>query len=160
MDDLLNLSAELCEVEFEPGDIVVQEGVQSGAIWVLVSGALSIRKGDVALNTVSRPGAVIGEMSVLLDVPHSVTVEATERSRLRHAPDGEGFLLANRAVMRLVAVGLADRLNFVTTYLADLKDQYGDAPGLAMVPKVLQRLAAHQPPEARTGSARDPDPEY
>ena len=60
----------------------------------------------------------------------------------------------------LVADGLAERLNFVTTYLADLKLQYGDAPGLSMVSDVLQRLAHRQGPAARPGSARDPDPEY
>jgi hypothetical protein len=57
-------------------------------------------------------------------------------------------------------VGLARRLNYVMTYLADLKHQYGEAPGLSIVPDVLGRLAHHQKPEARPGSARDPDPEY
>jgi hypothetical protein len=59
-----------------------------------------------------------------------------------------------------VAIGLAERLNFVTTYLADLKQQYGDAPGLSMVNDVLARLAQGQTPSARPGSARDPNPEY
>ena len=64
------------------------------------------------------------------------------------------------AVLRLVAEGLARRLEFVSTYLADLKDQYGDAPGLAMVADVLSTLSHHEPPPARPGSARDPDPAY
>ncbi len=59
-----------------------------------------------------------------------------------------------------MAVGLAERLNFVTTYLADLKHQYGDAPGLAMVADVLGQLAQRQGPTAQPGSARDPDPAY
>ena len=58
------------------------------------------------------------------------------------------------------AVGLAERLNFVSTYLADLKDQYGDATGLSMVSEVLSRLAEKQVVAARPGSARDPDPDY
>ena len=76
------------------------------------------------------------------------------------ARDGKAFLGEDPELLRSVAVGLAERLNFVTTYLADLKDQYGDAPGLAMVSDVLGRLASHQQPAARPGSARDPDPEY
>ena len=60
----------------------------------------------------------------------------------------------------LVAQGLAERLNFVTTYLADLKHQYGNAPGLSMVSDVLHRLGHRQGPVARPGSARDPDAEY
>ena len=57
-------------------------------------------------------------------------------------------------------MGLAERLNFVTTYLADLKHQYGDAPGLAMVSDVLSQLSQRQGAVARPGSARDPEPEY
>ena len=48
----------------------------------------------------------------------------------------------------------------MTSYLADLKNQYGDAPGLTMVSEVLSLLAQRQVPAARPGSARDPDPEY
>ena len=33
---------------------------------MLVSGALRVRKGDVQVNTITHPGALIGEMSVLL----------------------------------------------------------------------------------------------
>ena len=59
-----------------------------------------------------------------------------------------------------VAIGLAERLNVVTTYLADLKHQYGDTPGLSMVSDVRSQLGQRQAPSARPGSARDPDPEY
>jgi CRP-like cAMP-binding protein len=136
----------------------VHEGGAGGAIWILVSGALQVRKGDIVVNTITQPGAIIGEISVLLGTEHGATVEATEPSRLRHAADGHD-LLGVPAVTHLVAVGLAERLNYVTSYLADLKYQYGDAPGLTMVSDVLTRLAQHQG-SARPGSARDPDPEY
>ena len=59
-----------------------------------------------------------------------------------------------------MAAGLAERLNFVNTYLADLKHQYGDAPGLAMVSDVLSKLSQHTGPAAQSGSAREPNPEY
>jgi len=48
----------------------------------------------------------------------------------------------------------------VNTYLADLKHQYGDAPGLAMVSDVLSKLSQHTGPAAQSGSAREPNPEY
>ena len=70
------------------------------------------------------------------------------------------MLASDPRITRLVAVGLAERLNFVTTYLADLKHQYGDAPGLTMVSDVLNQLAQRQAPPARPGSARDPHPAY
>jgi CRP-like cAMP-binding protein len=160
MKDMLELSAHLPEVAFAPGDTVVREGSTDGAIWVLVSGALQVRKGAVLVNTITRPGALIGEVSVLLDTAYGATVEATAPSVLRLAADGRALLAADPGITRLVAIGLAERLNFVTTYLADLKHQYGDAPGLAMVSDVLGQLAQRQGPLARPGSARDPDPDY
>jgi CRP/FNR family transcriptional regulator, cyclic AMP receptor protein len=160
VSDMLSLSAHLPEIELAPGEAVVTEGGSSGTVWVLVSGGLEVRKGDVPVNTIVLPGALIGEVSVLLGTRHAATVVATEASRLRVAEDGHAFLAEDPRITTLVAMGLAERLNFVTTYLADLKDQYGDAPGMAMVSDVLGRLSQRQAPAARPGSARDPDPQY
>jgi CRP/FNR family transcriptional regulator, cyclic AMP receptor protein len=160
MKDMLALSAHLPAFSFAPGEVIVREGGSDGGIWILVSGALQVRKGDVVVNAVNRPGALIGEISVLLGTHHGATVSATAPSLLRFAADGEALLASDPDIGRLVAIGLAERLNFVTTYLADLKHQYGDAPGLAMVSEVLNELAHRQMAPARPGSARDPDPAY
>ena len=160
MNRMLALSAHLPELTFAPGGVVVQEGNTTGGIWVLVAGALRVRKGGVQVNTITRPGALIGEVSVLLGAASSATVEATEASVLRHAADGQTLLSSDPEITKLVAIGLAERLNVVTTYLADLKHQYGDAPGLSMVSEVLSQLGERQAPAARPGSARDPDPDY
>lgn len=160
MDDMLALTRHLPVIEYAPGDIVVAEGGASAGVWILQSGSLRITKSGREVNRATRPGALIGEMSILLGIPHSATVEAAEPCVMRYAADGAALLESNPGIMRLVAAGLAERLNFVTTYLADLQRQYGDAPGLAMVPDVLRRLAERQGPAARPGSARDPDPDY
>jgi len=118
-----------------------------------------VRRGDIPVNVISRPGAMIGEVSVLLGTRSAASVVAMETCRLRHAADGRALLLDDPEVTRLLAVGLAERLNFVTSYLADLKEQYGDVPGLSMVPDVLSRLSEHHS-GALPGSARDPEPEY
>ena len=157
---MLTLSAHLPEVAFGPGEAIVREGSMAGDIWVLVSGALRVSKGGVAVNVIDQPGAVVGEISVLLGLPCTATVQASERSVLRRATDGKALLEGDPGITSLIAVGLAERLNFVTTYLADLKQQYGDAPGLAMIPDVLRELGQRHGPVARPGSAREPDPEY
>ena len=156
MTDLLTLTAGLPEIRLAPGDVVVREGDPGAGLWVLVSGTLQVSKGGVAVNSVTRPGAVIGELSLLLDAPCTATVKASVPSVVRHAADGLSLLRRDPLVMQAVAVGLAERLNFVTTYLADLKNQYGDAPGLTMVSDVLSQLAHRQMPVARPGSTRDP----
>jgi CRP-like cAMP-binding protein len=159
---LIALSGELPVVGLEPGEVLFEDGSTTGALWILESGSLSVRKGGVELNRVAVPGAVIGEVAALLGAPHGAAVVATEPCRLRYAADGAAFLDANPTAMRTIAVGLAERLHFVTTYLADLKLQYGDAPGLAMVGEVVARLANFSAPAqpTRPTSRRDPDPEY
>ena len=157
---MLSLVEHLPEVAFDPGDIVISEGGDAGGIWVLMSGKLLVRKGDVPVNTIDQPGAIVGEISLLLGHSHGATIEATEPTRARYASDGGALLSGEPEITRLIAVGLAERLNFVTAYLADLKHQYGDAPGLSMVDSVLTRLAQRQDAPVRSGSARDPDPEY
>ena len=158
--DMLALSAHLPEVEIGTGEAVVVEGEAGGSIWVLVSGALDVRKGGELINTVTHPGAVIGEISTLLGTPPAASVVATEPCRLRYAADGGSLLVSDPEVMVAVAAGLAERLSVVMAYLADLKHQYGDAPGVSMVSDVLGQLAHHQGPAARPGSAREPDPMY
>ncbi|HSW23087.1 MAG TPA: cyclic nucleotide-binding domain-containing protein [Burkholderiaceae bacterium] len=160
MSEMLALSAHLPQQTFEVGSVVVREGDAAGAIWVLVSGALLVRKAGIEVNTITRPGAIVGEVSTLLGSAYSATVEASERSVLLHAADGQALLDSHPAITRLVAVGLAERLNFVTTYLADLKMQYADVPGLNMVSAVLRELSERQGERARPGSARDPNPDY
>jgi CRP/FNR family transcriptional regulator, cyclic AMP receptor protein len=158
--DMLTLAEHLPEVTLQPGDVLVAEGTTTGSIWVLVSGSLRVRKDGAVVNTITHPGALIGEVSVLLGQGHTATVEAVEPTRLRYAQDGSALLASDAGIASFVAVGLAERLDVVTTYLADLKNQYGDAPGLAMVGEVLSQLTQRQGPSARPGSARDPDPEY
>jgi CRP/FNR family transcriptional regulator, cyclic AMP receptor protein len=155
--DALALTAHLPEIDLAPGDVVVREGGTSSSLWILVSGQLRVRKGDIAVNTIDHPGAVIGEMSLLLGTRHSATVEATQPTRLRFAANGSALLDGDPAFARLVATGLAERLAYVTTYLADLTHQYGDEPGLSMVATVLTQLENRTAPKAVPGSARDPD---
>jgi CRP-like cAMP-binding protein len=157
--DLFALCRDLPAVEVGAETVVVREGEDGGGIWVLEQGILQVRKGNTPVNTIDQPGAIIGEVSVLLGTPSGASVRAIAPSRLRYAADGPSFM-ENPEVLRLIAAGLAERLNYVTAYLADLKQQYGDAPGLSMVDSVLNRLAQHQSTPVRGGSARDPEPEY
>ena len=160
MASLLDLTHDLAELSLTSGATVCSQGDPVGPLWVLVSGSLEVRKDGVRVSVIDQPGAVIGEISVLLGTPITATVAAGSDAVVRVAPDGAAFLAANPAALSFVATGLARRLQAATTYLADLTNQYGDAPGLAMVGDVLGQLTSQQRPPARPGSARDPDPEY
>ena len=160
MPDLLQHAANLAPLRLAPGEVVVREGESGAGLWILESGTLKVLKAGTEINTNTRPGAAIGEISLLLGAPYSATVVASDPCVLRHAEDGRAFLVSNPHITHLIATGLAERLHFVTSYLADLKHQYGDSPGLTMVGDVLHQLAHHQRPAAEPGSAREPNPDY
>lgn len=159
MEDLLARTGGLPEISLAAGDVLVREGETDSGLWILVSGTLQVHKAGIAISSIRRPGAAIGEISLLLDAPHSATVVASAPSILRHACDGRS-LLNDPAITRLIARGLAERLAFAASYLVDLKHQYGDSPGLAMVSDVLDELSHRQGRTATPGSARAPNPDY
>jgi CRP-like cAMP-binding protein len=160
MSDLIELTADVPSSEVATGEVVIAEGAPSGRLVVLVEGVLEIRKGDQLIRTVTAPGACLGEIGVLTGVPATASVVAAAPTTIRTVDDGRGFVRANPEVLEEVARILAVRLHEMTTYLADLQHQYGDAPGLRMVDDVLSKLTQGTGAVARPGSARDPDPRY
>lgn len=160
MADLLELTEHLPEVTLAPGDVLIEDGTQTGSVWVLVSGSLQVHKDGALINTIDRTGAAFGEVAVLQGSGHTATVTAAEPCTLRYARDGRALLLENPEILLAVSAGLAQRLDLVTRYLADLRNQYAGAPGLEMVSAVLGRLAHEPPRPVQPGSARDPEPEY
>src|SRR5664279_3935141 len=106
------------------GTIVIHEGGTSGHLYVLIEGRLEVLKGDTVVASIGEPGAVLGEMSVLLDQPHTATVRAAADSTIYEINDAASFLRDQPAVALLVARLLAQRLNVATTYLADIMHQY------------------------------------
>lgn len=142
-----------------PGQLVLQEGSKTGHLFVLLEGQLEVVKGDNVVAVVSEPGALFGEMSVLLDQPHSATVRAASDSVVYEFEDAAAFLRDQPAVALLVARMLAQRLNVATTYLADLMHQYGDhGSHLSMIGELLQSMINLPPRQVSPGSDRQSDP--
>src|SRR3954462_5965308 len=102
----------------------LHEGGRTGHLYVLIEGRLEVVKGDSVVAVLTEPGAVLGEMSVLLDQPHTATVRAAADSVVYEFDDAAMFLRNQPAVALLIARLLAQRLNVATTYLADLTHQY------------------------------------
>lgn len=157
---VLSLTSDLPEVDYRPGEVVISGGSRTNSIWILVSGSVEIRRGDQHVSTIDRAGTTFGEISLLLDQPHGATVVALTPVRMRYAVDGALLFERHPEFARLVATGLARRLDALSVYLADLQSQYGSAPGLSMVADVLRHVSEQPPEGARPVSAREPDPEY
>src|SRR5262249_12555114 len=61
-------------VTYQAGETVLAAGSRSGQLLILKSGAVAIIKEDIEITKVREPGAVLGELSALLDQPHTADV--------------------------------------------------------------------------------------
>jgi CRP/FNR family transcriptional regulator, cyclic AMP receptor protein len=141
------------------GTLIIHEGGRTGHLFVLIEGRLDVIKSDTIVASVSEQGAVFGEMSVLLDKPHTATVRAAADSIVYEINDAASFLRQQPAVALLIARLLAQRLNVATTYLADIMHQYaGHGDHLAMIGDILQSMINLPPITVSPGSDRQSDP--
>ena len=79
-------------------------------------------KDETEIATVAEPGAVFGELSILLDQPHTADVLALETSQF-HVADADALLVQDPLVLLYVATVLARRLDAATHVLIELKSQ-------------------------------------
>jgi len=141
------------EQSVSAGALVIHEGQTTGHLYVLIAGRLEIVRGDTVVAVITEPGAVLGEMSVLLDQPHTATVRAASDSTVYEIGVAASFLREQPAVALLIARLLAQRLNVATTYLADIMHQYaGHGDHLAMVGEILQSMINLPPIQISPGS--------
>jgi CRP-like cAMP-binding protein len=160
MRDILSYClGRLPERSIPAGEVIMAEGKHDGVLFILAEGAVEVLKGDFQINTFTDPGAVFGEISILLDTPHTATVKTLAPSRFYVVEDPVEFLRSAPDIALGVARLLAKRLHAMTTYLVDLKHQFEDHDShLGMVDEVLDALTHAQHEDHAPGSDRDPDP--
>jgi CRP/FNR family cyclic AMP-dependent transcriptional regulator len=64
---------------------VLSAASKTGRLLILKEGAVAVVKEGVEIARVAEPGAVFGELSVLLDQPHTADVRALEASQFHVA---------------------------------------------------------------------------
>ena len=159
MKQVLERYSQNQQTRLPAGTVLLAEGGKSGKLFVLADGSVEVLRRDTLVTVVNEPGAIFGEMSVLLDVPHTATVRTLEPSAVYVFDDAGAFMRSNPEIATVIARSLAQRLNLVTTYLVDLKRQYaGQANHLGMVSDVLASLVNQQRAEFIPGSDRQPGP--
>jgi CRP-like cAMP-binding protein len=146
MQDVLELCRGIEKTTFEAGDVLIPEGGKTGILYVLVSGCLEVVKGEDPVTRIRQPGAFVGEISLLLDGPHTASVVARETTVCHAIRDGKAFLLAHPEVCLAVAELLAARMKGLIGYLADMRVQFSDRKDhLGMVDELLLDLAHRVP---------------
>jgi CRP-like cAMP-binding protein len=160
MPGLVELAAAYPRRTLDAGEVLLTDGQPVDALYVLVEGTLQVRKGGVAITTVGQRGACVGEMSLLLGVAATADVLAGTPCEVAVVDDARAMLDEGGLTLELARV-LAGRLQAMTSYLVDLKEQYSDHEGgLGMVDVVLGTLMQTPDPGRTLRSARDPEPEY
>jgi CRP-like cAMP-binding protein len=146
MFDVLAALAESPTETFEPGETILEQGSESGKLFFLVEGMVAIIRSGTQINDVADRGAVFGEMSILLNTPHTATVQAVVQSKFIRVDDGARLLRENAEVSGYIAMILARRVNGLSRYLVDLKQQFADRDDhLGMVDDVLDTLLNRHP---------------
>jgi CRP/FNR family transcriptional regulator, cyclic AMP receptor protein len=107
---------------YQPGEIILAEGSKTGRLWILKKGAVAVVRQGVEIAKVAEPGAVFGDISALLDTPHTANVRALEIS-VFHVADA-ATSLQDPAVLVHVARILAQRLNGANQALIELKTKH------------------------------------
>jgi CRP-like cAMP-binding protein len=144
-----------------PGETLIAEGDEVVSLYELRSGSVEIVRSGATVAVVAEPGALFGEMSLLLDRPASASVRARTTAEVVEVHDARRRLEQDPEFAVLLARLLARRVDTMTGYLADLRQQYADHEGgLGMIDEVLASLSHSAPVDVEPGSDREPDAPY
>lgn len=123
MANLLDHCTDLPIIAVPEGETALEENVKDDAILILKSGAVEILKHGNVVATITSPGAMLGEIAVLLERGHTasaVAIQDCEFYVLEHA--GEK-LESNPKLYREVARALARRLMRLSEKTSTLLEQ-------------------------------------
>lgn len=129
---------------FPGGHELIRQGGESGTLYVLKSGTMEVVRDGRLLSSVTRPGAVFGEMSVLLEQPHSATVRAASDVEVYVISDALGVLERHPAWTLQIARLLAQRLNRTTAMLLESQHEASEGERLVLPENLFARWADPQ----------------
>ena len=107
-----------------PGMDLIEQGGRTGQLYVLKDGELEVLRDGKHVTTIKTPGAVIGEMSILLDAPQTATVRAVTEVDYFVIDNAIEVLRSHPDWLLQIARLLAQRVNATTAQLT--RDRGGD----------------------------------
>jgi CRP-like cAMP-binding protein len=113
-----------------PGMALIEQGGRTGQLYVLKDGELEVLRDGKHVTTIRTPGAVIGEMSVLLDLPQTATVRAVSEVDYFVIDNAIDVLKTHPDWLLQIARLLAQRVNVTTAQLT--RDRSDDTDTLVL----------------------------
>jgi CRP-like cAMP-binding protein len=98
---------------------LIEQGGRTGRLYVLREGELEVLRDGRHITTIKTPGSVIGEMSVLLEVPQTATVRAVSEVDYFVIDNAIEVLRSHPDWLLQIARLLAKRVKDTTAQLAD-----------------------------------------
>ena len=111
MHPMLKYCFGLPDISYDADSVLITEGETGGPLFVLVEGCISVQRGDVEVARIDTPGAVIGEVSALLNVPHTATLRTLTNARVHVFEDAREFIESRPQIAVHVAELLASGSN-------------------------------------------------
>lgn len=145
MSGILDLVAHHPRREAPAGEMLLEQGEAAASMLVLISGEVEVLHDKIRVARTAEPGAVFGEMSILLRRHCTASVRTLKPSVFAVVDQPERFLKESSEASLHVAVLLARRLEALNRYLVDVKTQYEGHDHLGMVDDVLNTLLHQQP---------------
>ena len=124
---------------YQAGETVIAEGSRTGRLLILAKGVVAIVKEDTEIAQVAEPGAVFGELSILLDKPHTAEVRALEPSQF-HVGNAVTLFAQDPIAVLYVATALAHRLDTANHALIQLKSQLHAGQPHSVVAKTVSKI--------------------
>jgi CRP/FNR family cyclic AMP-dependent transcriptional regulator len=137
MSAILEAAANYPVTVIGPRGVLVKEGDKTGKLYVLASGDLEIVRDGSLVASMGEAGDLVGEMSVLLDQPHTATVRSRMGANVHVIDDPDAFMDANPSVARHIAGLLAIRLQKTTALLVDMRTQAKERDDHVMFDKIF-----------------------
>lgn len=124
---------------FEPGQTVLEAGSKTGQLFILRQGHVEVVRDGLQIVTVAEPGAVFGELALILDKPHTADVRAIERSEF-HIAKASSLVGEDVAALLYVSAILARRLDAANEVIVEIKRELeaGKRPGV--LSKAMEKL--------------------
>src|SRR5438067_4606016 len=126
-------------VTYEAGETVLSAASTTGRLLILKEGEVAVIKDGVEIARVAEPGAVFGELSVLLDQPHTADVRALEASQF-HVADAATVLTVDPLALLYVATVLAQRLDSANRGLLELKRQVQAGEPRSVIGRTVEKI--------------------
>ncbi len=124
---------------YQAGETVLAAASTTGRLLILKRGAVAVLKEGVEIARVTEPGAVFGELSVLLNQPHAAEVSALEDSQF-YVADAATLLRVDPIALLYVATVLARRLDDANQALIELRRQVQAGQPRSVIEKTADEI--------------------